>query len=244
MAESSNFQMLRSLAPDLIDKNGNFRTIPIGTLKKRNLSETRLNLLKSIYTLIRAEGFLNEESVIYIFDPYITASGINKQMNEANEEKPNWDGKKIPLNTTHSRMSNDRKKLNTLFGGSIITDIVYKSQNHEAIAEYSRKVAEAYAKQYSKTGGNEELRDNLALNLSRDVMCSELSSDKFDRFIELIKPYIKEQMRTIAEEMDKDMVGYFNYLLYSPVLSDKDKTRLDNLKIFLNPNYEPEIEIE
>jgi len=232
------------MRPDIIDKNGNFRTKPIGEIGKRNLSDSRIALLQSIYKLIDIDGFLSKETRLYISDPYITMSGINKIMNEESQENPHWNGKEININTTYAKIGYDRSnKLDKQLGTTIITDIVYKSQNNDVIAEYARRVAALYSK-VNKGGDNDKLRNNLVLPLRNDVLCSELTSEKFDDFIKTILPYIKEHVDEVANEMDQDAVGYFNYLLYSPVLSDTDKIRLDRLRSYLDPSYEPNIEIE
>lgn len=242
MAASSNAQLLRKTIPDFVDKNGNFRTIPIGELKKRNLSESRLNLLKSLYTLIMTEGFLTRETRMYLTDPYITMNGINSILNRELEEKSPG-SPEITLNATYSKIGAGKRKLNEYFGNSIMSDILFKTQNEEAIKQYSSRVAAAYAKN-KKTSTNGVLRENLALELRTDIMNSELTSEKFDDFIATITPYIKEQMKVVADGIDDDTVGYFNYLLYSPILSDEDKLRLDRLRIYLDPNYSSDIKIE
>ena len=67
MAASTTFQILKKLAPDMIDNNGNFRTIPIGEIKKRNLSDSRITLLKSLYTLLRMrDSHLRKQDFIYL----------------------------------------------------------------------------------------------------------------------------------------------------------------------------------
>lgn len=243
MAASTTFQILKKLAPDMIDNNGNFRTIPIGEIKKRNLSDSRITLLKSLYTLLMDEGFTSKETRLYIFDPYITMSGVNNTINRLLQESKSWDGKEIPINNTYYKIQYDREKIDKAFGTTVATDIVYKSGNSSMIAEYNKRLAQLYAKR-NKTSVNGALRENLALELRTDLMCSSIEQEKFDTFVEVIKPYIKEQMQAIVESLDPDMIGYFNYLLYNPVLSGRDKIRLDTLKIFLDPNYESSGDIE
>ena len=44
MGNSTILKEIKSVAADVIDANGNFRTMPIGAVAKRGLSEDRLRL--------------------------------------------------------------------------------------------------------------------------------------------------------------------------------------------------------
>ena len=46
-------------------------------------------------------------------------------------------------------------------------------------------------------------------------------------------PYIKSQVKAVAESIDPESVGYFNYIISSPILPDEDMQRLYRLKLLM-----------
>lgn len=228
MKYSKILDQLKEIAGDMIDNNGNFRTIPTGMVGKRNLSNDRLSLLQSLLVLLRDTDIITKETKLYIFERYITIKGVNDKINDRIREVGGNDSKLICYNTTSSRIGYDRGKIVKEFGNSIIADIVTLTGNDEILNQHRKNIAQAYIR-YGNTEGK-DIRDNLALKLDRGCLCTELEEDKFKQFIETIQPYLKSQMDYISSIIDKDSVGYFNYLLFSPVLTEVDKRRLEELK--------------
>lgn len=213
--------------PDMIDKNGNFRTLPIGTIGKRNISTYRLNLLRTFLDLILHTDMLNEETKIYITDKHISIKGVNEQINAENTT-----GKEIPYNTTAAKIAYDRQKIERLIGESFIRDLVLYTNNAAVISVYEGKLLQAM----EKYGAHDSkgIREAIALDLDKRLICKEIDDDKFYEFIRNILPYLKTQMKAVADSLDRESVGYFNYLLMSPVLNDNDKQRLNYISRLIN----------
>lgn len=228
---------LKGIAYDLVDNNGNFRTIPIGTIGTRNLPNDRIKLLQYLVSLVKDTDIICNETKLYVFNRYITIRNVNEALNEIAESKG---GKQYSYNTTQSKIAYDRDKLHKLFGDGMISDIAFRTNNDEKMKEYTEKIINAHIK-YNKNITT-DLRDNLALDISKEHLCSELDDTRFDDFLMTISPYLKSHMQSISSMLDTDSIGYFNYLLYSPILTDVDKKRLDILKLKLDPNYTVDIE--
>ena len=227
MAKGKILSELKQTAIDMIDNNGNFKTIPTGLTGQRNLPESRIMLLKDLLTLLKDSEIVCNETKLYIFNRYITLKGVNDVMNESF----NKGDKPISYSTTTSKVNYDRSKLEKLFGYDLISDIVLRSNNEDKMKDYSNKIAFAYAKWGNKEG--RKLRDNLVLSLNPAVLNTELDEDQFNELIATIEPYTRDKMQEVAKSLDEDCVGYFNYLLLCPLNNQTDKQRFEELKQIL-----------
>ncbi len=241
MPKDTILKEIKGVIPDIMDANGNFRTIPIGFVGKRNLSNYRLELLKNFIILLRDTKIINRETRMYLFDQYITVKGVNDRLNAEGESDPRFE--RIPYNTTISKITYDRKdKIEKLFGPEFLRDILL-SNDKRKLAKCSENLTLAY-KKYSDNK-NSYLRDKIALPLSDEPMCNELSDEEFNAFISTILPYLKHHMKSVADGIDEKSIGYFNYILVNPTLSTVDKERLDYLKQLLDDGTDSdEVEVE
>lgn len=230
---------LKEIVYDLMDNNGNSRVEPIGLVGSRKLPDSRLDLLRSFITLLLDTKILSDETRLYVFDRHISIEGVNDNLNNLEKNK----NKTIPLLTTKSKINYDRSKLERLFGRSMLGDIVLRENNNDKMGDYMSLIVDAMMK-YRKD--KTDLRENIALNLDKTVLCKELTEEQFDSFKLTIMPYLKSHMEMLAKTIDSDSVGYFNYLLYSPKLSEVDKQRLEELKQILEPSdtLDEQIDIE
>ena len=222
MSRESILCELKSIIPDLVDLNGNFRVTPIGWVGKQNLMNSHIKFLDDFITLLKTTSIITSETRMYIFDKYITMQGVNDELNKNIEN----DNNKVRYNNTMSKIQYDKNKLNNYFGAHLISDVM---SNNTDISNYERTLGELFIKQ----AGKSELRDNLLLHLNTSCMTSELSDEKFEEFRSTIMPYIKSQVTFIENNIDTESCGYFNYLLSMPTLNDIDKKRLGVLKDLL-----------
>ena len=95
MANSKILIEIKRTLPDIVDSNGNFRTVPIGNVGKRRLSGERLDLLKSFVDLLQNTTILCRETKTYLFDPHITLKEVTDKLNEEGEKQ----GKNYNYNT-------------------------------------------------------------------------------------------------------------------------------------------------
>lgn len=230
MANNGTLMQLKRTAADLIDNNGNFRTTPVGLVGSRNLSDERIRLLQSIFSLLRDTKIVCNETKLYIFNRYITMQGVADEMAKLRVGE-NYSPEDVKFNTTKTKINYDRDKIEKIFGVTLLPDIILVTNNGDKIKNYIVLVAEAMGKYGSKD--LTKLKDGLALKLEADSLCGELSEEKYQEFLSTIKPYLRSHMKKIEDSIDKSAIGYFNYLLYGTNLAGIDKERLEELKQLL-----------
>ena len=223
MAIGGSFDHLKNIMGDMVDANGNIRVTPIGQIGNLKLSNNKIKLLSDIIKLIRDTSIVTKETKHYISNKYISIKGVDDLMNsEEREEK-----RTIKPTTTQSKIQYDKIKLERIFGINMFSDILSRDCD---ITSYERAVAE----QYVKYSGKDSIRKNLILDIPKECMRSEVSEESFDEFIRNISPYIKSQIKYIEENLDKDCVGYFNYILNMPSLNEIDMRRVIRLRALLS----------
>ena len=129
MANSKILIEIKRTLPDIVDSNGNFRTVPIGNVGKRRLSGERLDLLKSFVDLLQNTTILCRETKTYLFDPHITLKEVTDKLNEEGEKQ----GKNYNYNKVVSKVGYDRGKLDSVLGKSFFSDIIYKTKNKKVL---------------------------------------------------------------------------------------------------------------
>lgn len=250
--------MLKQVIYSMYDNNGNLRVKFIGSLADIELSEGRIDLLKNITDLVLNTNIISEETKIYLKDRNIKVSQVNEIINERRKEKKeaiekklgnsiNYDEyKEVSVNSTQSKITYDRQRLEKMLGSDILTNIIY--QRAYNIEEYQIKVGKLLEK-YKNIAS---LREELVLNLKEDCYNKEYNGDFKQDSIKLLKPYIKSEIEQVEKEINNnlDFVGYFNYLLSGVTCStEKDKENRAFLRALLkgeevNTPEEAETKIE
>lgn len=250
--------MLKQVIYSMYDNNGNLRVKFVGSLADIELSEGRVDLLKNITDLVLNTNIISEETKIYLKDRNIKVSQVNEIINERRKEKKeaiekklgnsiNYDEyKEVSVNSTQSKITYDRQRLEKMLGSDILTNIIY--QRAYNIEEYQIKVGKLLEKYKNITS----LREELVLNLKEDCYNKEYNGDFKQDSIKLLKPYIKSEIKQVEKEINNnlDFVGYFNYLLSGVTCStEKDKENRAFLRALLkgeeiNTPEEAETKIE
>lgn len=234
--------MLKQVIYSMYDSNGNLRVKFVGSLADIELSEGRVDLLKNITDLVLNTNIISEETKIYLKDRNIKVSQVNEIINERRKEKKeaiekklgnsiNYDEyKEVSVNSTQSKITYDRQRLEKMLGSDILTNIIY--QRAYNIEEYQIKVGKLLEKYKNITS----LREELVLNLKEDCYNKEYNGDFKQDSIKLLKPYIKSEIKQVEKEINNnlDFVGYFNYLLSGVTCStEKDKENRAFLRALL-----------
>lgn len=250
--------MLKQVIYSMYDSNGNLRVKFVGSLADIELSEGRVDLLKNITDLVLNTNIISEETKIYLKDRNIKVSQVNEIINERRKEKKeaiekklgnsiNYDEyKEVSVNSTQSKITYDRQRLEKMLGSDILTNIIH--QRAYNIEEYQIKVGKLLEKYKNITS----LREELVLNLKEDCYNKEYNGDFKQDSIKLLKPYIKSEIKQVEKEINNnlDFVGYFNYLLSGVTCStEKDKENRAFLRALLkgeeiNTPEEAETKIE
>lgn len=204
MAKSKSLSQLKDTIYGMVDTNGNFLAVPRGNVGKRCKSSERLGLMRNFIHFLLETDFLKYETKMYIADQNISMSRVYERL----MENPEFEAKGLTEKAIINRIYRDQTKLDNAFGSEFVTDILYGVQS---ISKYADLLGKEYAK-----FGDESLRSSIRLNLSKDCICTEVSDDDFDLFVDVIKPYLDTHMQAIEDAMDPKTVGYFNYLIGCP----------------------------
>lgn len=215
MAKGSILNELKKLIHCVVDNNGNFRTIPIGMVKKLELPEERIRIIQTFVRLLVSTDFLQPDTRIYITNEYITIDGVYEKIKNGDYTV----GREVTFNSVRNRIYRDQMKISNTFGNDIVTDLYASSKK---VDKYINIMAEQFAKLADST-----LKDGLRLNISKDCINSSVTDDEFNSFIEVIKPYTEIRMKEVEDSIDDRVAGYFNYLLSCPdeCLSEDDLDR-------------------
>lgn len=215
MAKGSILNELKKLIPCVIDNNGNFRTIPIGIVKRQELSEERIRIIQTFVRLLVNTNFLQPETKIYISNEYITIDGVYDKIKNGDYTVD----REATFNSVRNRIYRDQMKISNTFGNDIVTDLYSSSKK---IDKYINIMAEQFAKLADST-----LKDSLRLDIPKDCINSSITDDEFNNFIEIIKPYTEIKAKEVEDNIDNRVSGYFNYILSCPdeCLSEDDLDR-------------------
>ncbi|MEM4385676.1 MAG: hypothetical protein QXD03_03920 [Candidatus Anstonellales archaeon] len=220
MAQGTFLQELKEVIYCLVDDNGKFRVMPIGSLGKMKLDKERIDLLIKLIKFIQDTDFLCRETKMYIFNKYITLKGVNEQLNyELGKNK-------IKLKNTISKIQYDKTKLEKRFGTEFFMDVLSRNKN---INKYNTIINQLYAEY-----GDREWKKKLVIDIPIGEVGESVSDEEFDEFIGMIKPYIVSQVEYIKGELNKNVCGYIYYLMSKQGdLTGIDKERYNRLKLLL-----------
>ena len=211
------------------------KVIGNGLIDKHYNVEYRLKVLESIYKLVLEAKFNNDMSIYYL-------THSSKTFDDCVLEHNRLSGEDLNIKTGRSRMIYCSRKINEVFeevecgtDNMCIIDWLFNKTYHMNIDdnEVKSNIRDIFVGQLNRF--NDMYGEQPTLG-KKDILISmppckkveELSDERFDEFMDIIRPYSREYMRHIQEEVNSmlDEVGYIKYLL-SPKseLTDIDKER-------------------
>ena len=198
-------------------------------------SEYRLSLLESIYKIVLGADFNNDMSLYYLTHSSKTFNDCVSEHNRLNNDNLN-------IKTGRSRIIYCSRKINEIFeeleydGTTIcMVEWLFKDNCFRGLELKESKVElrDLFLSQLNRFNDlyGEKLsigRKELVISLPSCKKVSELSEERFNEFMDIIRPYSREYMRHVQEEVNSmiEEVGYIKYLL-SPKseLTNEDKER-------------------
>ena len=204
MANNGTFMRWKKIIYEMRDNNGNFRTMPIGTMAKQHLSSDRIRLIQLTIRLLLDTDWLKPSTRMYLSEEGISAAKIYKRM----VDDPNIDTDGLTEKALIVRIYRDQEKVDKMLGLDFVEKVCY---GVGPIANYLERVAKAYSEI-----SNNDLRDNLALEIPENCISTVCDKDEFDEFVGIIIPYLKSHMASITNGLNTNAAGYFNYLLNCP----------------------------
>ena len=221
----SNFMKnMQILNNELLDSEGKLLDDPrLSTLQ--GLEVRRIKFCSDFIQSIMNSKLICDETKFYIrnigYSVKKSAELYNKKLEKAGLSLVNY-------NTYNSKVNYDRVKLEKLFGDNML-DMVLDSEKPN-LKVYEERLYKALTKHKV----NCENRDELLLTLPNIVNTTSLSTEQFERLLEVIRPYTKAYARQVVKQLSSEEIGYLNYLFNSNIEKfGLDKRNSDKLQELL-----------
>ena len=182
-----------------------------------------------LYEALRlfSEGALNKETTIW-FNSHL--SSVKDAVDYYNSQCES--SEVLNLKTAQSKVTYDKKRVSNYLGdGSLFITLAYPNEYLEAAWEG----LDNFCKKYNN---NHEYNNAMVLKMNTDIdIVKSISSDNWEQLINVVSTYSKKRIHELesgeADELTTDMIGYFNYLVNSKRLGDRDQKRLGTIRSIL-----------
>lgn len=178
-----------------------------------------------LYEALRlfSEGALNKETTIWFNSHLGSVKDAIEYYNSQCEESDT-----LNLKTAQSKVTYDKKRVANYFSdGSLFITISYPDEYLEAAWDGLFN----FCKKYNT---NREYNNSMVLKMDSNVdIVKSISSDDWEQLVEIISTYSKKRIQELESgnaELSKDMIGYFNYLINSKRLTDRERKRLEMIR--------------
>lgn len=205
--------------------------------------DERLGILKSLYTSIMNSKFLNKFGRLYVMNSNMTFKDISDNYNEHLKEGE----EKVNENTCIAQIAYCSKRVNEVF-----KDINFGKKTFDIITwlldSNTFRLDNDIEKQALKVTFLNQLNMFVDLYIDRPVLnrkdmlirlpicerVKEIDQDRFNEFMELIKPYSRKALRETQAALDNylDCVGYLKYIVANT--SDLEQVDRNNKTIVLD----------
>lgn len=172
-----------------------------------DLPTANMTLLKMVFELIFKYNITCNEMRLYIKYGDKNYRQITDIVMEG-KLAPGEEVSKGNYTNTYNKIRNSCVKLIMLFGDSFVTDLAYKRININ-IDEYANRIGEIYSK-YNKS---DILKNNLIVDIPKDVIFSECDQTRFVNMLSKLRPYTVKSASSVVDSLDRQAVGYLNYLI-------------------------------
>lgn len=187
------------------------------------------NMKEFLYEALRlfSSGALNKETTIW-FNSHL--SSVKDSIEYYNSQCEDSDT--INVKTAQSKVTYDKKRVSNYFSdGSLFLTLAYPDDYLEAAWDS----LDNFCKKYNT---NREYNNAMVLKMDNNVdIVKSIDSDDWEQLIKLATTYSKVRIKELesgeTDELTKDMIGYFNYLVSSKRLNDRDQKRLKTLHSIL-----------
>lgn len=201
MQSAALIQYTRYLCGEYLFRDGTIRPIPAGKyLKNFEPTEEENGFLREYVKLIaKDKGYINQETREYLTNPTIYKTDVVKRLYP--------EGNSVNKYTVMTRIGRGLKVIQESFPEDMLTEVIV---HHRGDLDYYMALIERarYSHRVVRTF------ERLGIDLP-EVKASPLNpgKDRMEEFIRGISPYTPEQMKFVAENVDREALAYANYLL-------------------------------
>jgi len=182
-----------------------------------------------LYEALRmfSEGALNKETTIWFNSHLSSVKDAVEYYNSQCEAS-----EALNLKTAQSKVTYDKKRVSNYLGdGSLFITLAYPGEYLEAAWEG----LDNFCKKYNS---NREYNNAMVLKMNTDTdIVKTLAVDDWEQLINIVTTYSKKRVHELengeTDELTPEMIGYFNYLVNSKRLGERDQQRLGTLRTIL-----------
>ena len=182
-----------------------------------------------LYEALRlfSEGALNKETTIW-FNSHL--SSVKDAVEYYNSQCDN--SEILNLKTAQSKVTYDKKRVSNYFSdGSLHITLAYPEEYLEAAWEGLDNFCQKY-------NSNREYNNAMVLKMNTDIdIVKSIESDKWEQLLGVISNYSKKRVKELesgeTNELTPEMIGYFNYLVNSKRLGEREQKRLGTIRTIL-----------
>ena len=219
-AKSAVFSQLRFIVNECYD-NDKKEVVPFRYFRwDRKLSNNAENFFKDLSWLLLETDYMTDETKCYLLNPWLPIKGVVNELRLTGRN-----GKSLNANTVQTQIYRCRERFVKDFGNEVLSDIL--EANDRNIDRY-RNVLDGLMVKYGKV-------DIIKLTALKgefekpEEIRKDISDEDFDYFIEMVMPYTERVMDVVLKEMDKDVLGYANFILNNPSVKGRELERREEL---------------
>lgn len=214
-------RMTREVYHCYMDSEDKLYERPIGTIGRRNTDKKKDDFFKRYITLIMNTKIVSDTTKLYIRSTLPSVASVINYYNQSATEN-----EKINVKTAQSKIDYDTNKLHKYFPDNMLNELAYSLSD---LCDYEKRLNLAIA-DYSKKN---KMLDNLMLKLPKVEIQDSLDEESFLKFISMIAPYFKKNIKYLEDNLPEKEVGYLLYLMSTPQLSREQQEHYNLIKEML-----------
>lgn len=219
---------------DFVDRDGNILPIQDVEIPNYTVDKDQIRLCLDMSNVFIHSRLLSDVTKKFLLS---NESSMSKFVQRYNESIEGTDKTKLNYNSVQSSVYYDNRKLLKVIGEKDPYLFVLRYNLDKKLEGYLERYAalkEKISRLNSLYSGEESpVYGEMLIDIKRDVYNSELSDKEFESFFDNIRWYSKAVRDSVEKMITDREAGYFNYLLSSNSLTDKEKARKDLIeKVF------------
>lgn len=192
----------------------------------RDIEEEVVDFISDYFHFLIESDFLNECSLMWLNSNMGSVRGAVEVYNDQCDELD-----RLNLNTAQSKIEYDKKKLKRYYNEDMLFNVM--TYPDKWLEEY-RSILDGMCREYFN---DKEYRRSMIIDLPKNCISKELDDYSFVKLTNIIERYSKSYVESIKKfennEVTKDMIGYYNYLISSKRLNKVDSERLEVIRLLL-----------
>lgn len=215
--ENNVIKQLKGLIADVYDKKeekvSDSCSGRYALLKEDSTREEAAILLAHV---LLDTGYFSLTTRLAIISLYSTCQSVQNEL----RIKYNKD---YTTNKIYQDWYRDKNKFISDFGDDFVVNLTtYKERD---ITEQCKKLRELY-----DSGIGDGIYDNCILPLKVNAYLYDVDDSEFDRFLKIIRPYVKVNIEDVKESLNSDVLAYVRYLVTHDNISETDRVRLEKFQ--------------